>query len=111
MGVTIRILWGSTAAAAGKWARRLVPFVATSFLLVLTANLIKLVPGFESIGYLEQAHGTIKGYAPVALFGSVYALDGSHPVDNAEAEGGAAGEGEHGLCTACEVVPFLRGSA
>ena len=43
--------------------------MATIFLLVLVRNLISWHPGFESIGYLEQAHGSIKGYAPVALFG------------------------------------------
>jgi F-type H+-transporting ATPase subunit a len=80
----------------------------------MVANLVKLVPGFESIGYLKEAHGTIKGYEPVPLFAGVYALDGSHVVPHAE-EGEAHAEGEEaastGLCHSCEVVPFLRGSA
>src|SRR6185436_11041677 len=101
---------------AGRWAKRIFPIMATIFLLVLVSNVIKLMPGFESIGYLEPAHGSIKGYAPVHLFGNVYALDGSHVVPVAEhAEGEAAAEGgehaEEGLCTACTVVPFLRGAA
>jgi F-type H+-transporting ATPase subunit a len=90
--------------------------------------MIKLVPGFESIGYLKQVHeGT--GYAPVALvqLGSLtlYTIDKGQPVDveaaaahdgeAAPAESEATSE-EHAeesdeLCTACEVVPYLRGSA
>lgn len=117
----IEFLWNAAESAAGKWAKRLFPCSATIFLLVFTANMIKLVPGFESIGYLEQAHGSVKGYAPVKLFElgrlPVYAMDGSKEVPleaEATAEGEAAtqgGEHEEGLCTACEVVPFLRGSA
>ena len=54
--------------------------MATIFLLVLVSNIIDLIPGFESIGYLEPAHGSVKGYAPVEIAESVYALDGSHVV-------------------------------
>ncbi len=105
----VEFLWNAAEGAAGKWARRIFPWTATIFLLVLAANMVKLVPGFESIGRLEQAHGSVKGYAPVHLFGNVYALDKGQPVEHAAeatTESGAAG-----LCTACVVVPFLRGSA
>jgi F-type H+-transporting ATPase subunit a len=89
-------------------------------LLIFVANLVKMVPGFESIGYLEQLHkGT--GYGPVALFSvfgrNVYTLDSSKPVKleakapAAEGTVPAPAEGEHELCTACQLVPFLRGSA
>ncbi|MBI3763172.1 MAG: F0F1 ATP synthase subunit A [Chloroflexi bacterium] len=103
----VEFLWNTTEGAAGKWARRLFPWMATIFLLVFTANMVKLVPGFESIGYLEKAEGSAKGYAPARLFGNVFALDGTKEVPHAEGE--AAGEG--GVCASCEVVPFLRGSA
>ncbi|MGH2521252.1 MAG: F0F1 ATP synthase subunit A [Anaerolineales bacterium] len=113
----IEFLWNTAQSTAGKWARRMFPFMASIFLLVFVGNMVKLLPGFESIGYLEQAHGTVQGYAPVHLFGNVYAIDGSRPVPHeeeaaAEGEGeAAAAEGEHTLCTSCEVVPFLRGAA
>jgi F-type H+-transporting ATPase subunit a len=108
-------LWGSVEGATGKWAKRVMPVVATIFLLIFVANMIKLVPGFESIGYLEQPP---KGdaYAPVPLFSiggrTFYTIDKSQPVDLVE-EGSetASAEGGHELCKACVVIPFLRGSA
>lgn len=121
----VEFLWNTVEGAAGKWAKRIFPVPATIFLIVFTANMVKLIPGFESIGYLKQVHeGT--GYAPVELFSigklAVYSIDKGLPVDVAVAEAHAeetttAAESEaHGeesseLCTACEVVPFLRGSA
>jgi F-type H+-transporting ATPase subunit a len=121
----IEFLWNAAEGAAGKWARPIFYFTATIFLLVFSANMTKLVPGFESIGRLEQAHGSIKGYEPVHLFGPLYTIDGTKPVAH-EAEAGAEGEAaagedgheapaaeaEHGedLCSSCEVIPFLRGA-
>jgi F-type H+-transporting ATPase subunit a len=130
----VEFLWNMTESAAGKWAKRMFPIMATIFLLVFTANMIKLAPGFESIGYMKQAHGAIQGYHPVKLFDlgglSVYTIDGSKPVEHAEeaahAEGeeahAAEGEAGHGAedtsaydCSkegaACEVVPSLRATA
>ena len=104
----IEFLWNATESAAGQWARRIFPWMATIFLLVMVANLVKLLPGFESIGYLAEAHGTIKGYEPVPLLAGIYAIDGSQEAAHL-AEGEHAPEGVP--CQACEVVPFLRGSA
>jgi F-type H+-transporting ATPase subunit a len=114
-------LWNSVDGATGKWAKRVIPLVATIFLLVFVANMIKLVPGFESIGYLEQPP---KGaaYAPVPLFSlggrTVYTIDKTQPVkysaeEAASSEGSEATttEGSHEMCKACVVIPFLRGSA
>jgi F-type H+-transporting ATPase subunit a len=105
-------MWNSVEGTAGKWAKRIFPIPATIFLLVLVANMVKLVPGFESIGQLEQIkHG--KGYGPVALFNlgslTVYTIDKGQP-EAAHAIEEHASE-EEGICTACEVIPFLRGSA
>ena len=109
----IEFLWNTTQSTAGRWAKRIFPIMATIFLLVLMSNLIKLVPGFESIGYLEQAHGSTKGYAPVHLFGNVYTIDGGHLVEHAAGEAAPAeAAGVEGApCTSCAVVPFLRGAA
>jgi F-type H+-transporting ATPase subunit a len=119
----VQYLWDTVEGATGKWVRRIFPVVGTIFLLIFVANMVKLVPGFESIGYLKEAHKD-PAYAPVKLFqvGSlgVYTIDKGQPVpvevhgeEHAE-EAEHAEEGEHAsaeLCTACEVVPYLRGSA
>ena len=114
-------MWNSVEGTAGKWAKRIFAVPATIFLLILVANMIKLVPGFESIGLIEQSP-TGKGYSPARLLqvGSleVYTVDKAKPVElaatGAEAsatEGEAAATEHEALCTACEIVPFLRGSA
>jgi len=119
----VEFLWNMTESAAGRWAKRVFPVMATIFLLVFTANMVKLLPGFESIGWMKEAHE--KGYEQYKLFDlgplPVYTIDGTKPVETeaeaAPAEGGEAdpAEGEHeeeAFCThACEVVPFLRAAA
>jgi F-type H+-transporting ATPase subunit a len=113
-------LWNAVDGTAGKWARRVIPLVATIFLLIFVANLIKMVPGFESIGYLETPRKGV-AYAPVPLFNlfghTVYTIDKAQSVlviPGRAASGGteaAPAEGTHELCKACQVIPFLRGSA
>jgi len=115
-------LWNSVEGSSGRWARRIIPLVATIFLLIFVANMVKMVPGFESIGYLEPPHKTSIAYHPVKLFslGSlpVYAIDPATSEmvvfdDNEahEAEAEHSAEEEHALCELCQVIPFLRGSA
>jgi len=121
----VEFLWNSVEGSAGKkWGKRIFPIVATIFLLVLTANMVKLFPGFESIGRIEQMHKPGTAYAPKHLFDlgglAVYSLDKgkkievkAEHVEGGEAEpveGGESHDAEE-LCTACEVIPFLRGSA
>lgn len=118
----VEFLWNTVEGATGKWAWRIVPVVATIFLLIFVANMVKLVPGFESIGYLEKPHFTSIAYAPVKLFsiGSlpVYAIDPGQSevyvqVEEHRGEGVETEftEKEEELCTYCHVIPFLRGSA
>jgi F-type H+-transporting ATPase subunit a len=122
----VEFLWNTVENSTGKWARRIIPVVATIFLLIFVANMIKLVPGFESIGYLEHPHQG-RGFGTVQLFSlgglPVAALDPSQMVtageqaahkEEAAAEGESTHEEEagHELCTEnCIVIPFLRGSA
>jgi F-type H+-transporting ATPase subunit a len=129
----IEFLYNTVEGVTGRWAKRVFPVVGTIFLLVFTANLTKLIPGYESIGWLEEAHKN-PAYAVVPLLGgSVYTLDKGQPVEvkeHAQDESGAAlvespvvasGEGtvptnekgpEFGPpCHACELIPFLRGPA
>jgi F-type H+-transporting ATPase subunit a len=124
----VEFLWNLTESTAGRWARRMFPIVATIFLLVFTANMIKLLPGFESIGYMKEAHGAVKGYEPVQIAPGFYTIDGSKPAPHTEGEaapsvgeGEAAAEGSEGgehaaaegaaPCHSCEVVPSLRATA
>lgn len=112
----VEFLWNSVEGTAGKWSRRIFIVPATIFLLVFVANMVKLMPGFESIGQLKQMHeGT--GYGPVKLLSigslDIYTIDKGQPVDvsTSEAEESHGSESSDELCTACEVMPFLRGSA
>lgn len=52
-----------TVTTAGKWARKIFPFTATIFILVLSVNLMKLLPGVESIGLVEHVEDESPGYA------------------------------------------------
>jgi F-type H+-transporting ATPase subunit a len=107
-------LWNSVEGTAGKWAKRIFPVVATIFLLIFVANMVKLVPGFESVGRLEPVKGG-KGYAPVKLLqvGSleIFTIDKGHPGEVKSTGTESAAAEQDTLCTVCEVVPFLRGSA
>jgi F-type H+-transporting ATPase subunit a len=112
----VEFLWNSVEGTAGKWSRRIFIVPATIFLLVFVANMVKLVPGFESIGQLKPRHeGT--GYAPVKLFSigryNIYTIDKGQPVEvqASGSEESSVSESSDELCTACEVMPFLRGSA
>ena len=122
----IEFLWNSVEGSAGaKWGKRIFPVVATIFLIVFTANMVKLAPGFESIGQLKEMHAEGTAYEARHLFdlGSlgVYTLDKGLPIEVAAAHGEEEtahdeemAVEEHGsttVCHACEVVPFLRGSA
>ena len=115
----IEFLYNSVEGATGKWAKKIVPFVATIFLLIFVANMVKLIPGFESIGYLEPAHKGY-GYGVEKLFSigniPVYTLDAGQRVDvsevqleESEVENKFAKWVEEGK--PFHVIPFLRGSA
>jgi F-type H+-transporting ATPase subunit a len=113
-------MWNSVGGSAGKWAKRIFPIPATIFLLIFVANMVKLVPGFETIGRLEETV-TGRGYAPVKLFqvGSleIYTIDKGQPVTPTTTSGEGSTTGEttsttgEAICTSCDVVGFFRGSA
>jgi F-type H+-transporting ATPase subunit a len=57
MEAILEVLYNLTEGSAGaKWAKAIFPWFATIMIYVLIANLLKLVPGFESIGVLHP-HG------------------------------------------------------
>jgi F-type H+-transporting ATPase subunit a len=114
-------MWNSVEGSAGKWAKRIFPIPATIFLLIFTANMIKLVPGFETIGLLEHPESG-KGYAPVKLLqvGSleVFTIDKGQPsvdiaasVEEQVSSEEASTAHTESTCTTCTVVGYLRGSA
>ncbi|HEU0294069.1 MAG TPA: F0F1 ATP synthase subunit A [Anaerolineales bacterium] len=89
MEAFFELLYNLTEGSAGaKYARMIFPWFATIMFYVLLANLLKLIPGFESIGVLHEAHGH-EGHARELLFGNWYLF--THE------------EGEYIL------APFLRG--
>ncbi len=52
----LEMLYNLTEGSAGKYAKMIFPWFATIMIYVLFANLLKLIPGFESIGVLHP-HG------------------------------------------------------
>ena len=68
MEAILEMLYNLTEGSAGaKYARMIFPWFATIMIYVLFANLLKLIPGFESIGILHSAHG--EGHAIQELSG------------------------------------------
>ncbi len=64
----LEMLYNLTEGSAGKYAKMIFPWFATIMIYVLFANLLKLLPGFESIGVLHHAHG--EGHEIKALGGA-----------------------------------------
>lgn len=73
-------LYNMTESTAGKHAKKVFPWFATIMVIVLFANLIKLLPGFETIGLL---HHSEHGYQVQALGGNWYTVIN----EKAEADG------------------------
>jgi F-type H+-transporting ATPase subunit a len=91
MEAILEILYNLTEGSAGaKWARAIFPWFATILIYVLFANLLKLIPGFESIGIFHPAHG--EGHALSPLIAGIQTLS----AEKVE-EGGSI------------LVPFFRG--
>jgi F-type H+-transporting ATPase subunit a len=67
MEAILEMLYNLTEGSAGKYAKMIFPWFATIMIYVLFANLLKLIPGFESIGVLHPAHG--EGHAIAAIGG------------------------------------------
>jgi len=74
MEALLEVIYNMTEGAAGKWVKVIFPWFATIMIYVLLANLLKLIPGFESIGVLHHAHG--EGHAISPLGGAWSLLTG-----------------------------------
>lgn len=69
MEAFFELIYNLTEGSAGtKWAPVIFPWFATIMFYVLFANLLKLVPGFESIGVIHHARG--EGHAIAQLAGN-----------------------------------------
>ncbi len=66
----IEVLYNLTETSAGKWTRQIFPWFATIVLVVLVANLMKLIPGVETVGVMH--HTTGAGYQIQSIGGSWY---------------------------------------
>ena len=72
MEAILEMLYNMTESSAGaKWAKTIFPWFATIMIYVLFANLLKLVPGFESIGVLHPAHGEGHAIAQMGGFANI----------------------------------------
>jgi F-type H+-transporting ATPase subunit a len=88
----VEALYGLAESTAGsQWAKRFLPWVGTIIFLVLFANMIKIIPGAESIGLIHEEHDG--GYARQQLLPGVYTIIDEKPKDG------------HGY----GVIPFVRG--
>jgi F-type H+-transporting ATPase subunit a len=81
--------------AGSKWARTIFPVMATILLLVITVNLMKVLPIFETFGKVEESHAE------------------GHLVNNMRVVGPFAiqtpvPKGEHGEF---HIIPYLRGGS
>ena len=58
ISVILEYLYNLTESTAGKWTKKIFPWFATIFLLLLIVNWMELIPGVDSIGILEKSdHG------------------------------------------------------
>ena len=102
--VLFEFLWNTAVSTAGKVnASKFFPYIATIFIVVLVANWLEMIPGVDSIGVLEPAHGSFQGYEANELFpGGPRWIDATKPVEGFDEGGG------HGECFSCTITPFVR---
>jgi F-type H+-transporting ATPase subunit a len=60
----VEYLFNMTESSAGKWAATIFPYFGTIVLMVLVSNWLGLIPGVESIGWLEHSE---KGYPIISV--------------------------------------------
>lgn len=86
----LEVLYNLTESTAGRWAKAIFPWFATIVLVVLLANWMELIPGVDSIGWLE--HSEKAGYPAQQILPGIFAVI----KQGAEAPGGTL------------VVPWVR---
>lgn len=94
----LEAIYNLTESTAGKWAKTIFPFFATITLLVLVANWMELIPGVDSIGWIEPAPEGIHGYPIQEVAPGINTI-----VRNSSEQ---AAEGEHS--PSFILIPFVR---
>lgn len=61
-------IYGLVESTAGKWTKRIFPWMATIILLVLIVNWMELIPGVDSIGTFHEPHDGLPAYETETLF-------------------------------------------
>jgi len=115
----IEALYNLAQTTAGKWAKKIFPVMATIFLLVLMVNLMKLIPGVESVGWLHEVPEGQHGYPVQSLGFMAYIydpgeeqsadngqVDVTHEKRSGEANLAEGGDDEHG--GGYNIIPFVR---
>jgi F-type H+-transporting ATPase subunit a len=75
--------YNMTESTAGKYAKKIFPWFATIFLLVLFVNLQELLPGPDAIGYLHESdHGYPKQELLGGVFETIVKPDAEHADDH-----------------------------
>ena len=106
----LEALYNLTEGSAGKWTKQIFPIFATITLMVLVWNWTELIPGVDSIGWIEPVKQEgVHGYAKEELLPGVYTIveseeehaEDAMAVEDEHAEGE---EGGHGYA----IVPFVR---
>jgi F-type H+-transporting ATPase subunit a len=87
--MVIELLYNLTESSAGKHAKKIFPWFATITLMVLVSNLMDILPGVDSIGFLHSPEG--KGYPIAQLIPGIFTI-----LKGTEVEGGSF------------VVPWVR---
>ncbi|MGD8553117.1 MAG: F0F1 ATP synthase subunit A [Anaerolineales bacterium] len=64
----VEAIYGLIESTAGKWAKRILPWMATIILLLLVVNLMELLPGVDSIGTFHEPHAPLPAYETETLF-------------------------------------------
>jgi F-type H+-transporting ATPase subunit a len=103
----LEALYNLTEGTAGKWTKQIFPFFATITLMVLIWNWTELIPGVDSIGWIEPVHAeSIHGFAREELLPGVYTI----VKDEDQTENAAISEHPEGEETdqGYMIVPFVR---
>lgn len=93
----VEAIYNLTESTAGKWAAKIFPFFATLFLLVLIVNWTELIPGVDTVGFLEEAED--HGYPVEQVVPGVYTI-----VEPEEDTEHGEEQAEHGFT----LIPFVR---
>jgi F-type H+-transporting ATPase subunit a len=64
----VEAIYGLIESTAGKWAKRILPWMATIVLLLLIVNWMELFPGVDSIGTFHEPHAPLPAYETETLF-------------------------------------------